>query len=50
VNGIKNKVNYTREFKVQACELVLKDGVKAKTVVDKMCISNVMLYRWIDEY
>ena len=47
---MKKKVNYTREFKVQACELVLKDGVKVKTVADKMCISNVMLYRWIDEY
>lgn len=47
---MKKKVNYTREFKVQACELVLKDGVKVKTVADKMSISNVMLYRWIDEY
>ena len=47
---MKKKVNYTKEFKVQACELVLKDGVKVKTVADKMCISNIMLYRWIDEY
>ena len=42
---MKKKVNYTREFKVQACELVLKDGIKVKTVADKMCISSVMLYR-----
>ena len=33
---MKKKVNYTREFKVQACELVLKDGVKVKTVEEKM--------------
>jgi|GEM_PF-2814944 len=33
---MKKKVNYTRDFKVQAYELVLKDGVKVKTVADKM--------------
>lgn len=47
---MKKKMNYTKEFKVQACELVLKDGIKVKTVADKMGINNVMLYRWIDEY
>ncbi|MBQ6848195.1 MAG: hypothetical protein IJO62_04715 [Clostridia bacterium] len=41
---MKKKVDYTKEFKVQDCELVLKDGGKVKTVVEKMCISNVMLY------
>lgn len=27
---MKRKANYTKEFKVKACELVLKDGVKVK--------------------
>ena len=47
---MKKKVNYTKEFKVKACELVLKDEVKVKTVADKMGIGHIMLYRWIDEY
>ena len=47
---MKKKVNYTKEFKVKACELVLKDGIKVKTVADKMGINHMMLYRWIDEY
>ena len=46
---MKKKVNYTKEFKVKACELVLKDEVKVKTVADKMGIGHIMLYRWIDE-
>ena len=29
---MKKKMNYTKEFKVKACELVLKDEVKVKTV------------------
>lgn len=47
---MKKKVNYTKEFKVKACELVLKDAIKVKTVADKMGINHIMLYRWIDEY
>lgn len=47
---MNKKKNYTKEFKVNTCELVLKDGLKVKTVAEKMGISNVMLYRWIDEY
>ena len=47
---MKKKVNYTKEFKVKACELVLKDEVKVKTVAEKMGINHIMLYRWIDEY
>lgn len=30
---MKKKMNYTKEFKVKACELVLKDEVKVKTVI-----------------
>ena len=47
---MKKKVNYTKEFKIQACELVLKDEVKVKEVANRLCISHIMLYRWIDEY
>lgn len=47
---MERKANYTKEFKVKACELVLKDGIKVKTVATKMGISHIMLYRWIDEY
>ncbi len=44
------KVNYTKEFKIQVCNLVLKNGIKVKEVADKFSINHVMLYRWIDEY
>lgn len=47
---MKKKMNYTKEFKIQACELVLKDDLKVKDVASRLCISNIMLYRWIDEY
>jgi len=42
--------NYTREFKVQACELVLKENVKVKIVAERMGINPIMLYKWIDDY
>ena len=44
------KRSYTREFKVKACELVIKDGIKPSTVAEKLGINAVMLYRWVDEY
>ena len=47
---MKKKVNYTKEFKIQACELVLKDDLKVKEVANKLFINHIMLYRWIDEY
>jgi len=47
---MERKGNYTKEFKIQACELVVKNGLKVKTVADKMGISLIMLYRWIDQY
>lgn len=47
---MNKKRNYTKEFKIQACELVLKDSLKVKSVADRMGINQVMLYRWIDEY
>jgi len=44
------KRSYTKEFKVKACELVLKDGLKPSIVAEKLGIHHVMLYRWVDEY
>lgn len=44
------KRTFSKEFKVKACELVLKDGIKHAVVAEKMGISHIMLYRWIDEY
>ena len=42
--------NYNKEFKVKACELVLKEGIAKKVVAEKLGIHVGMLYRWIDEY
>ena len=44
------KRTFSKEFKVKACELVLKDGIKHAVVAEKMGINHIMLYRWIDEY
>ena len=44
------KRTYSREFKVAACELVLKEGIKSSVVAEKLGIHVVMLYRWVDEY
>ena len=44
------KRTFSKEFKVKACELVLKDGIKHAVVAEKFGINKIMLYRWIDEY
>ena len=44
------KRTFNKEFKVKACELVLKDGIKHAVVAEKLGINKVMLYRWVDEY
>ena len=44
------KRTYSKEFKEKACELVIKDGIKHAVLAEKMGISHIMLYRWIDEY
>lgn len=44
------KRTYSKEFKVKACELVLKDGIRHAIVAEKLGINDKMLYRWIDEY
>ena len=47
---MKKKSNYTKELKTQACELVLNGSLHVKSVAERMGISHIMLYRWIDEY
>lgn len=44
------KRRYNKEFKVKACELVLREGIKHAVVAEKMGNNAVMLYRWISEY
>lgn len=44
------KRTYSKEFKRQACEIVLKDNVSVSVLAEKLGISNIMLYRWINEY
>lgn len=44
------KRTFSKEFKIKACELVIKDGIKHAVVAEKMGINKIMLYRWIDEY
>ena len=44
------KRTFSKEFKVRACELVVKDGIKHAVVAEKMGINKIMLYRWISEY
>ena len=44
------KRTYSKEFKMKACELVIKDEIKHAVVAEKLGIKVVMLYRWISEY
>ena len=39
---MKKKRNYTEAFKVQTCEPVLKEHLKAKSVADRMGINQLM--------
>ncbi len=44
------KRSYSKEFKVQACELVVKDHIKVSVVAERFGIHVVMLHRWVSEY
>ena len=48
--GVNMKRTYSKEFKIKACELVLKEGIKHAVVAEKLGINQIMLYRWIDQY
>lgn len=41
------KRTYSKEFKMKACELVIKDNI---AVAEKFGIHHVMLHRWVSEY
>ena len=41
---------YSREFKIQACKLVIDDNIAVPQVAEKFGIHPVMLYRWVSEY
>ena len=43
------KRTFSREFKVKACELVIKDRIKHAVVAEKVGINKIMLYRWNEE-
>lgn len=44
------KKNYSKEFKVKACELVIEDGIKHAVVAESLGINKIMLYEWIKQY
>ncbi len=44
------KRTFSKDFKVKACELVIKEQIKPAVVAEKLGIHQVMLYRWINEY
>ena len=44
------KRTYSKEFKIMACELAVKDNIKVSIVAEKFGINPIMLHRWINEY
>jgi len=44
------KRSYNKEYKIKACELVIKDHIKVSEVAKHFGIHAVMLHRWISEY
>lgn len=41
---------YSKEMKIKASELVVKDGISVKVVAEKFGINQGIVYRWISEY
>jgi len=41
---------YSKTFKREICELVLKEEIKTKVIAERFGISQIMIYRWLDEY
>ncbi len=44
------KRTYSKDFKIKACELVVKENIAVSVVAEKFGINNVMLHRWVSEY
>lgn len=47
---MKKQKKYTKQFKIDSVNLVIKQGVKAKIVSERLDIQLQTLYRWISEY
>ena len=41
---------YSKEFKEEACRLVINEKIPVKEVAARFGINPIMLYRWISEY
>jgi len=41
---------YSKTFKREICELVIKEEIKTKVIAERFGISQIMIYRWLDEY
>jgi len=41
---------YSKEFKVKACEMVLKDGMKHAEAAERLGINKILLYQWTSAY
>ncbi len=50
MNSKQTRRRYTKEFKLEAIELVLSRGGKVSEVAANLGIHQVMLHRWIKEY
>ncbi len=47
---MEKRRTYMRDFKIQACERVLKENLKPADVARQLEISETMLRRWVKEY
>lgn len=41
---------YTKDYKVQICELILQEEVSHKEVAEKFGLNVTMIYRWVEQY
>ena len=41
---------YSKEFKVKACEMILKDGMKHAVAAEKLGVNKILLYQWTSAY
>lgn len=41
---------YSKEFKIHACELLIKDSIAVSLVAEKFGINKIMLQRWVSDY
>lgn len=41
---------YTKDFKEQACKLVIHEEIPVKVVAEKLGVDKILLYQWITKY